>query len=147
MIRWGMCRPGGPSAHGGNELRGEKIDIVPLPTIRRLRAKALSPAKIKEVSSIGDRCRRVMCPTISSPWPRKGGQIARLSARLDGLANRHQELDPVGPRAAYAETDWTEGEWVVKRNDCEQVWRPAEEDRLSAEDRTAEGSEDALLEE
>ncbi len=80
-----------------NELRGEKIDIVPFTDDPfEFVAKALSPAKVKEVRIDEDTgVAEVIVPDYQlSLAIGKEGQNARLSARLTGLARRHQERDP-----------------------------------------------------
>ena len=80
-----------------NELRGEKIDIVPFSDDpSEFVAKALSPAKVKEVRIDEDTgVAEVIVPDYQlSLAIGKEGQNARLSARLTGLARRHQERDP-----------------------------------------------------
>ncbi len=134
-----------------NELRGEKIDIVPFADDPAdFVAKALSPAKIKEVSIDEETgVAEVIVPDYQlSLAIGKEGQNARLSARLTGWRIDIKSETQLAQEAAYAETDWAEGEWVVDESTGEQVWRPAEGGpALSAEDWAAEGSEDAPVEE
>ena len=134
-----------------NELRGEKIDIVPFADDPAdFVAKALSPAKIKEVSIDEETgVAEVIVPDYQlSLAIGKEGQNARLSARLTGWRIDIKSETQLAQEAAYAETDWAEGEWVVDETTGEQVWRPAEGGpALSAEDWAAEGSEDAPVEE
>jgi N utilization substance protein A len=71
-----------------NELRGEKIDIVPwVEDTPDFVAKALSPAKVKEVHITGDGgTALVIVPDYQlSLAIGKEGQNARLAARLTGL--------------------------------------------------------------
>lgn len=133
-----------------NELRGEKIDIVPFAEDPAdFVAKALSPAKIKEVSIDEESgVAVVVVPDYQlSLAIGKEGQNARLSARLTGWRIDIKSESQLVQEAAYAEMDWAEGEWVVDETTGEQVWRPAEGGpALSAEEWAAEGSEDTPVE-
>ena len=106
-----------------NELRGEKIDIVPYSEdLADFVAKALSPAKVKEViiSDDGTQADVIVPDHQLSLAIGKEGQNARLAARLTGVRvdirgesqpldgrherhDRHDRLDNV---------DYAEGEWV-----------------------------------
>ena len=82
-----------------NELRGEKIDIVPFSDDPAdFVMKALSPAKVKEVRIHEDTgVAEVIVPDYQlSLAIGKEGQNARLAARLTGWRGRHQERDPAG---------------------------------------------------
>ena len=75
-----------------SELRGEKIDIIPWnPEPARFVAKALSPARVREVY-LDDEAREA---TVVVPDDQlalaigKEGMNARLAARLTGLEGRH----------------------------------------------------------
>ena len=133
-----------------NELRGEKIDIVPFAEDPSdFVAKALSPAKIKEVSIDEESgVAVVVVPDYQlSLAIGKEGQNARLSARLTGWRIDIKSESQLVQEAAYAEMDWAEGEWVVDETTGEQVWRPAEGGpALSAEEWATEGSEDTPVE-
>ena len=133
-----------------NELRGEKIDIVPFAEDPAdFVAKALSPAKIKEVRIDEESgVAVVVVPDYQlSLAIGKEGQNARLSARLTGWRIDIKSESQLVQEAAYAEMDWAEGEWVVDETTGEQVWRPAEGGpALSAEEWAAEGSEDTPVE-
>ena len=112
-----------------NELRGEKIDIVPFsedPADFVL--KALSPAKIKEVLIDEDTgTATVIVPDYQlSLAIGKEGQNARLSARMTGWRVDIKSETQVAEEAAYANIDWAEGEWVLNEETGEQVWQPAE---------------------
>ena len=96
-----------------NELRGEKIDIVPFSEdLADFVAKALSPAKVKEViiSDDGTQADVIVPDHQLSLAIGKEGQNARLAARLTGVRvdirgeTQHME----GPD----EADYAEGEWV-----------------------------------
>jgi N utilization substance protein A len=113
-----------------NELRGEKIDIVPFSDDQNdFVAKALSPAKVKEVRFHEvDGVAEVIVPDhqLSLAIGREG-QNARLAARLTGwridIKSETQVLDE---EAAYAAEDWAEGEWVTDPETGEQTWVPAD---------------------
>src|SRR5918995_4838452 len=112
-----------------NELRGEKIDIVPFSDDPyEFVAKALSPAKVKEVridESTG--VAEVIVPDYQlSLAIGKEGQNARLAARLTGWRVDIKSETQLAEEEAYQQQDWAEGEWVVNAETGEQVWQPAE---------------------
>jgi transcription termination/antitermination protein NusA len=128
-----------------NELRGEKIDIVPFTDDQvDFVAKALSPAKVREVR-IHDETgtAEVIVPDFQlSLAIGKEGQNARLSARLTGWHIDIKSEAQLAEEEAYANQDWAEGEWVVDEATGEQVWRPAEGgEAISAEQWTQASSE------
>jgi N utilization substance protein A len=97
-----------------NELRGEKIDIVPFSEdLADFVAKALSPAKVKDViiSPDGTQADVIVPDHQLSLAIGKEGQNARLAARLTGV-----RIDIRGetqlPHGAEEEADYAEGEWV-----------------------------------
>ena len=112
-----------------NELRGEKVDIVPFsedPTEFVMRA--LQPAKVKEVrldDESGTATVIVHDYQLSLAIGREG-QNARLGARLTGWRiDIKSETQLAEEEAGYAGEEWAEGEWV--QNDAgEMVWQPAE---------------------
>jgi transcription termination/antitermination protein NusA len=122
-----------------NELRGEKIDIVPFshdaPQFVR---EALGPAKVKEVRIDEEMgVATVIVPDNQlSLAIGKEGQNARLAARLTGWridikgeTQWEDELNGVVPDEEYAE-----GEWVVDPSSGEQMWVPADgSEAMSAE--------------
>jgi len=125
-----------------NELRGEKIDIVPFSgDAPDFVAKALSPAKVKEVRiyepmNPGEMgIAEVIVPDYQlSLAIGKEGQNARLAARLTGLRVDIKSETQLAEEEAYANQDWAEGEWVVDPESGEQVWQSAEGgEALSAE--------------
>jgi transcription termination/antitermination protein NusA len=112
-----------------NELRGEKIDIVPFSDDSyEFVAKALSPAKVKEVridETTG--VAEVIVPDYQlSLAIGKEGQNARLAARLTGWRVDIKSESQLAEEESYAAQDWAEGEWVVDPQSGEQVWQPAE---------------------
>ena len=137
-----------------NELRGEKIDIVPFSDDPQdFVMKALSPAKVKEVLLHDDTgVAEVIVPDYQlSLAIGKEGQNARLAARLTGWRVDIKSETQQAEEAAYGGEEWAEGEWVVDEATGEQVWQPADGgEALSATawsesaegDDPAEGSED-----
>ena len=112
-----------------NELRGEKIDIVPFSDEPAdFVMKALSPAKVKEVRIHEDLgTAEVIVPDYQlSLAIGKEGQNARLAARLTGWRVDIKSETQLAEEEAYADQDWAEGEWVVDPETGEQVWQPAE---------------------
>ena len=101
-----------------NELRGEKIDIVPYSEdLADFVAKALSPAKVKEViiSDDGTQADVIVPDHQLSLAIGKEGQNARLAARLTGvrvdIRGETQHLQ--GPEEHLEQgVDYAEGEWV-----------------------------------
>jgi N utilization substance protein A len=123
-----------------NELRGEKIDIVPFSDDHAdFVAKALSPAKVKEVRIHEDTgTAEVIVPDYQlSLAIGKEGQNARLAARLTGWRVDIKSESELAEEEAYRSQDWAEGEWVVDPATGEQVWQPAEGgEAISAEEWT-----------
>ena len=112
-----------------NELRGEKIDIVPFSEEpEEFVSKALSPAKVQEVridSETGTA--DVIVPDYQlSLAIGKEGQNARLSARLTGWRIDIKSETQQAEEDAYHSVDWAEGEWIEDPETGEQVWQPAE---------------------
>jgi N utilization substance protein A len=123
-----------------NELRGEKIDIVPFSDDHAdFVAKALSPAKVKEVRIHEDTgTAEVIVPDYQlSLAIGKEGQNARLAARLTGWRVDIKSESELAEEESYRSQDWAQGEWVVDPSTGEQVWQPAEGgDAISAEEWT-----------
>jgi N utilization substance protein A len=112
-----------------NELRGEKVDIVPFsedPAEFVLRA--LQPAKVKEVrldDQTGTATVIVHDFQLSLAIG-KEGQNARLAARLTGWrVDIKSETQLAEEEASYAGEEWAEGEWVQNESG-DLVWQPAE---------------------
>jgi N utilization substance protein A len=111
-----------------NELRGEKVDIVPYSDDpREFVMRALQPAKVKEVhldEETGTATVVVHDFQLSLAIG-KEGQNARLAARLTGWRIDIKSETQLAEEEAYANQDWAEGEWV--ENDAgDMVWQPAE---------------------
>ncbi|HJM27616.1 MAG: transcription termination factor NusA [Acidimicrobiales bacterium] len=130
-----------------NELRGEKIDIVPFSEEpEEFVSKALSPAKVKEVRiDMETGTADVIVPDYQlSLAIGKEGQNARLSARLTGWRIDIKSETQQAEEDAYESVDWAEGEWIVDPETGEQVWQPAEGGpALSAEEWGATSESDS----
>jgi N utilization substance protein A len=133
-----------------NELRGEKIDIVPFSEEPAdFVAKALSPAKVKEVriDEVYGAAEVIVPDYQLSLAIGKEGQNARLAARLTGWQVNIKSETQLAEEEAYGNQEWAEGEWVTNPETGEQVWQPAEGGEAmsvaqwtqAAEERAAEG--------
>ncbi|MDQ1427678.1 MAG: transcription termination/antitermination protein NusA [Acidimicrobiaceae bacterium] len=119
-----------------NELRGEKVDIVPYSDDpREFVMRALQPAKVKEVhldEETGTATVIVHDFQLSLAIG-KEGQNARLAARLTGWRIDIKSESQLAEEEAYANQEWAEGEWVQDEAGA-MVWQPAEGgEALSAE--------------
>ncbi len=122
-----------------NELRGEKIDIVPFSEdLADMVAKALSPAKVTQVNISDDgTAADVIVPDhqLSLAIGREG-QNARLSARLTGvrvdIRSESQVAEGV-PAGGYLEqhVEYAEGEWRENAESGEMEWHAADGSVLS----------------
>jgi transcription termination/antitermination protein NusA len=108
------------------ELRGEKIDIVPYSEdLADFVAKALSPAKVKEViiSEDGTQADVIVPDHQLSLAIGKEGQNARLAARLTGVrVDIRGENQPIDDD----DTVYEEGEWVPNAETGEMEWHAAD---------------------
>jgi N utilization substance protein A len=132
-----------------NELRGEKIDIVPFSDDHAdFVAKALSPAKVKEVRIHEDTgTAEVIVPDYQlSLAIGKEGQNARLAARLTGWRVDIKSETELAEEEAYGAQDWAEGEWVVDPETGEQVWKPAEGGEAISAEQWTQAAEDQVTE-
>jgi N utilization substance protein A len=116
-----------------NELRGEKIDIVPFSDDRYdFVMKALQPAKVKEVRiDDASQTAEVIVPDFQlSLAIGKEGQNARLATRLTGLRIDIRSETEIAEQEAYDRTysgeSWADGAWVVNDETGEQMWQPAD---------------------
>ncbi len=127
-----------------NELRGEKIDIVPFSEDQaQFVASALQPAKVKDVlldESTGIATVVVPDHQLSLAIGREG-QNARLAARLTGWKVDIKSETQLAEEAQYAGEEWAEGEWVTDEATGEMVWKPAEGGDAISADQWAEGAE------
>ena len=118
-----------------NELRGEKIDIVPFSEdFQDFVAKALSPAKVSQVivSDDGTQADVIVPDHQLSLAIGREGQNARLAARLtgvridirsetqlaEGIPARRDELDPG--------VEYAEGQWRTNTATGEMEWHAAD---------------------
>ncbi len=112
-----------------NELRGEKIDIVPYSDVPTdFVMKALQPARVKEVRiDVDTGTADVIVPDYQlSLAIGKEGQNARLAGRLTGWRVDIKSETQLAQEEAYAGEEWAQSEWVVDPATGEQVWQPAE---------------------
>jgi transcription termination/antitermination protein NusA len=128
-----------------NELRGEKVDIVPYSDDpREFVMRALQPAKVKEVHLDEDSgtATVIVHDFQLSLAIGKEGQNARLAARLTGWRIDIKSESQLAEEEAYANQDWAEGEWV--ENDAgEMVWQPAEGGEAVSAEQWAEASDES----
>ena len=138
-----------------NELRGEKIDIVPFSEdLADFVAKALSPAKVNAVNISEDgTAADVIVPDhqLSLAIGREG-QNARLAARLTGvrvdIRSETQVAEGV-PAGGYLDRDdveYAEGEWRENAETGEMEWHAADGSVMSqaewAEQNETDGDSD-----
>jgi N utilization substance protein A len=111
-----------------NELRSEKVDIVPFSEDQaEFVTRALAPAKVREVRLHEDTgTAEVIVPDFQlSLAIGKEGQNARLAARLTGWRVDIKSESQLAEEEAGGGVEYAEGEWV-KGADGELVWQPAE---------------------
>lgn len=111
-----------------NELKGEKIDIVPFSEeTHEFVMKALSPAKVKDVILDSDTgTATVVVPDQQlSLAIGKEGQNARLAARLTGWRVDIKSEAQMAEAKAFGDVDWAAGEWITDEETGEQMWQPA----------------------
>jgi N utilization substance protein A len=128
-----------------NELRGEKVDIVPYsPDPAEFVMKALSPAKVKEVRIVQETgTAEVVVPDYQlSVAIGKEGQNARLAARLTGWrVDIKSESQLFEEEQNPVEEEWAAGEWITDEAG-QMVWQPAEGgEAVSASDAGYGGAE------
>jgi N utilization substance protein A len=132
-----------------NELRGEKVDIVPYSDDpREFVMRALQPAKVKEVQLDEDTgtATVIVHDFQLSLAIGKEGQNARLAARLTGWRIDIKSESQLAEEEAYANQDWAEGEWV-ENEAGEMVWQPAEGGEAVSAEQWAEASDEAAADE
>ncbi len=132
-----------------NELRGEKIDIVPFSEdFTDFVAKALSPAKVSRVAISEDGTQAdVIVPDhqLSLAIGREG-QNARLAARLTGvridIRSETQLAEGVQPRSELdADVEYAEGQWIQNAASGEMEWHAADGTVMSESDWAASQGE------
>jgi N utilization substance protein A len=127
-----------------NELRGEKVDIVPFSDEpREFVMRALQPAKVKEVhlDDLTGTATVVVHDFQLSLAIGKEGQNARLAARLTGWRIDIKSETQMAEEEAYANQDWAEGEWV-ESDSGEMVWQPAEGGEAVSAEQWSRGEDD-----
>jgi len=135
-----------------NELRGEKIDIVPFSEdLPDFVAKALSPAKVKEVIISDDYTQAdVIVPDHQlSLAIGKEGQNARLAARLTGVRIdiRGETQMPHGSVDELDAAEYEEGEWVQNAENGEMEWHAADGTVLTVKEWTEQAEAAASADE
>jgi N utilization substance protein A len=111
-----------------NELRGEKVDIVPFSEDpAEFVARALQPARVREVLLDEDTgVATVIVPDFQlSLAIGREGQNARLAARLTGWRIDIKSETQLEEERSYANQEWAEGQWVEDEGG-NMVWQPAE---------------------
>ncbi len=116
-----------------NEMRGEKIDIVPFSEdIQDFVAKALSPAKVTHVimSEDGTQADVIVPDHQLSLAIGREGQNARLAARLTGvrvdIRSETQLAEGIPAGGRDADVDYAEGQWVANAETGEMEWHAAD---------------------
>ncbi|HAM03246.1 MAG TPA: transcription termination/antitermination protein NusA, partial [Acidimicrobiaceae bacterium] len=111
-----------------NELRGERIDVVPFSDdpVDFIQA-ALQPARVREVrlDDLTGTATVVVSDYQLSLAIGKEGQNARLAARLTGWRVDIKSETQLADEEAGLGEEWAEGEWV-ENEAGEMVWQPAE---------------------
>src|SRR5215218_5903924 len=111
-----------------NEVRGEKVDIVPYTDDpAEFVMKALAPARVREVRIHPETgIAEVIVPDFQlSLAIGKEGQNARLAARLSGWRVDIKSETQLAEEESGAGVEYAEGEWVESASG-ELVWQPAE---------------------
>ena len=111
-----------------NELRGEKVDIVPYSDDpSEFVMKALAPARVREVRIHPETgTAEVIVPDFQlSLAIGKEGQNARLAARLTGWRVDIKSETQLADEESGVGVEYAEGEWVTNETG-ELVWQPAE---------------------
>jgi len=119
-----------------NELRGEKVDIVPFSEDQQeFVQRALQPAKVKEVrldEETGTATVIVHDFQLSLAIG-KEGQNARLAARLTGWRiDIKSETQIAEEESGYTGEEWAEGEWITDPTSGEMMWKAADGSVISA---------------
>ncbi len=134
-----------------NELRGEKIDIVPFSDdLADFVSKALSPAKVTQVviSDDGTQADVIVPDHQLSLAIGREGQNARLAARLTGvridIRSETQDADGEtsgGYAAELGNVEYAEGEWVENAESGEMEWHAADGSVISQAEWAAQTSD------
>jgi N utilization substance protein A len=138
-----------------NELRGEKIDIVPYSEdLADFVAKALSPAKVTEVRISADGTQAdVIVPEFQlSLAIGKEGQNARLAARLTGLRIDIKSENQAAAEASgespntTSDSGFAEGKWTQNDATGEMEWHAADGSVMSEKEWAGGGTSAATTE-
>ncbi len=134
-----------------NELRGEKIDIVPFSDdLADFVSKALSPAKVTQVviSDDGTQADVIVPDHQLSLAIGREGKNARLAARLTGvrmdIRSETQDADGEtsgGYAAELGNVEYAEGEWVENAESGEMEWHAADGSVISQAEWAAQTSD------
>jgi N utilization substance protein A len=129
-----------------NELRGERVDVVPYSDDPvELIQSALAPARVREVrldDETGTATVIVSDYQLSLAIG-KEGQNARLAARLTGWRiDIKSETQLADEESGYAGEEWAEGEWIQNESG-EMVWQPAEGGTAVSATEWSQGAEGA----
>ena len=134
-----------------NELRGEKIDIVPFSDdLADFVSKALSPAKVTQVviSDDGTQADVIVPDHQLSLAIGREGQNARLAARLTGvridIRSETQDADGEtsgGYAAELGNVEYAEDEWVENAESGEMEWHAADGSVISQAEWAAQTSD------
>ena len=130
-----------------NEMRGEKIDIVPFSEdLADFVAKALSPAKVTAVNISDDgTAADVIVPDhqLSLAIGREG-QNARLAARLTGvrvdIRSETQLAEGIPAGGRDADVEYADGEWRANAETGEMEWHAADGSVISESDWQAQAA-------
>jgi N utilization substance protein A len=130
-----------------NEMRGEKIDIVPFSEdLADFVAKALSPAKVTAVNISEDgTAADVIVPDhqLSLAIGREG-QNARLAARLTGvrvdIRSETQLAEGIPAGGRDADVEYADGEWRANAETGEMEWHAADGSVISESDWQAQAA-------
>ena len=122
-----------------NEMRGEKIDIVPFSEdIADFVAKALSPAKVNQVilSPDGTQADVIVPDHQLSLAIGREGQNARLAARLTGVRVdiRSETQLAEGIPSGASDVEYADGEWVANAETGEMEWHASDGSVISESD-------------
>ncbi len=133
-----------------NELRGEKIDIVPFSEdLADFVAKALSPAKVKEVIISDDMTQAdVIVPDQQlSLAIGKEGQNARLAARLTGVRiDIRGETQPIDIGGDFDEdVVYAEGEWIQNTETGVMEWHAADGSVITQDEWTEQSAAESSV--
>ena len=130
-----------------NEMRGEKIDIVPFSEdLADFVAKALSPAKVTAVhiSEDGTAADVIVPDHQLSLAIGREGQNARLAARLTGvrvdIRSETQLAEGIPAGGRDADVEYADGEWRANAETGEMEWHAADGSVISESDWQAQAA-------